>query len=107
MPDQDDYFTVTVNGDSMIDAQIYHDDLLIARRSLEPKSGDIVIADIDGEYCVKIFEQREGAILLCSANPDPDPKYAPIRVKKGIPFRIIGVVTHSVHRQHGRGPVIR
>jgi DNA polymerase V len=103
MPDQDEYFTVTAKGDSMIGAQIYDGDLLIAKVSETANSGDIVIADIDGEYCVKIYDRRGDSITLRSANPEYDPR----TIKEGALFRILGIVLHSIHRQRGRGPAMR
>lgn len=46
------YF-VRVSGDSMIDAGIYPDDLLVVDRSIAAKHSDIVIASLNGEFTVK------------------------------------------------------
>jgi DNA polymerase V len=102
MPDQDDYFTVTVKGDSMIGAQIYDGDLLIARKAIEANSGDIVIAAIDRKYCAKVFDRSGRSISLLSANS----RYDPIPVEEVSQFRILGIVEYSVHRQQGSSYVI-
>jgi DNA polymerase V len=103
MPDQDGYFTVNAKGSSMTGAQIYDGDLLIAKVSETANSGDIVIAAINGEYCVKRLEMKRDSVILRSANPDfPD-----IRVKRGDDFSIRGVVVHSIHRHQGTGPALR
>jgi DNA polymerase V len=103
MPDQDGYFTVHAKGDSMTGAQIYDGDLLIARVSETANPGDIVIAAINGEYCVKRLEMKKGSVILRSANPDfPD-----IRVKNSDDFGIRGVVVHSIHRHQGTGSALR
>ncbi len=103
MPDRDDYFTVTAKGDSMIEAQIHDGDLLIVRRSETANPGDIVVAVIDGEYCVKIFDPKGDSIILRSANPE----YSPLTVKEGLHFYIRGVVTYSVHKPNVTGATIR
>jgi DNA polymerase V len=103
MPDQDEYFTVNAKGDSMTGAQIYDGDLLIAKVSETANQGDIVIAAINGEYCVKRLEIKRDSVILRSANPDfPD-----IRVKRSDDFSIRGVVVHSIHRHQGTGPALR
>jgi DNA polymerase V len=52
-------FFVTVSGDSMTGAGIHNGDRLIVDRSLEPSSGRVVIAVINGEHTVKRLH-REG-----------------------------------------------
>jgi len=99
IPNQNEYFTVTARGDSMIGAQIYDEDLLIVKASETADPGDIVIAIINGEYCVKRFERKGASVILRSANP----AYDDIPIKKDDDFSVRGVVTHSIHRyQKGR-----
>jgi len=94
MPNQNEYFTVKAKGDSMTEAQIYDEDLLIVRVSGTAEPGDIVIASINGEYCVKKLERKGDSVILRSANPD----YPDILVKKEDEFSVRGVVTHTIHR---------
>ena len=46
------YF-VRVRGDSMRDAGIHHGDLLIVDRAQTPRSGDVIVAALNGEFTVK------------------------------------------------------
>jgi len=46
-------YLIRVQGDSMIDAGIFDGDLLIVDRSIEPTTGDIVIAVVNGDFTVK------------------------------------------------------
>ncbi len=46
-------YIIQAAGDSMIDAGIQEGDILMIDRSVEPKSGDIVLAVINGEFTVK------------------------------------------------------
>ena len=62
-------FFFTVKGDSMIGAGIFDGATLIVDRSLQPKSSNIVIADVDGEWMVKRLYKRSGVIKLLSENP--------------------------------------
>jgi DNA polymerase V len=57
-------FFVRVSGDSMVEAGIHHEDLLVVDRSIEPKDKNVVIAVIDGELTVKRIRIRKGKITL-------------------------------------------
>src|ERR1700722_14824931 len=46
-------FFVRVSGSSMIKAGIHHNDILVVDRSLQPTSGKVIIACINGELTVK------------------------------------------------------
>ncbi len=90
-------FFVRVTGDSMINAGIHAGDILIVDRSLEPKSGKVVIAVLNGELTVKrlsINPERTPPVQLLSENY----KYAPIDVFEEADFHIWGVVTSVVHK---------
>lgn len=88
------YF-VRVEGDSMIEAGIQSGDILIVDWSLEPKSGDIVIAMINGEFVVKTFHcQPNGKKRFLLAG---NPKYKPIELTDSMDVEIRGVVTSGLH----------
>jgi DNA polymerase V len=87
-------FFVRVQGDSMQGAGIYDGDLLVVDRSKKAKSGQVVIAVIDGEFTVKRFYQQGGQTWLQAENP----QYAPIILCEGQELEIWGVVSHVVHK---------
>jgi len=84
------YF-VRVEGDSMVEAGIYPDDLLVVDRSVIALHGDIVIASLNGEFTVKVLE-REPVIRLVPRNT----RYSPIVINEGDDFEIFGVVTNVI-----------
>ena len=86
-------FFVRASGNSMIGAGIFDKDLLIVDRSLEPVSGKVVIAAINGELTVKRFQKTSNGGLLISENPD----YPPIRLSESDRVHIWGVVTNVIH----------
>ena len=86
-------FFVRAAGDSMIGAGIHPGDILVVDRSLEPASGNVVIAAIDGEYTLKRLRRRGRETWLMPEND----AYEPIRVGEGVDARIWGVVTFAVH----------
>ena len=106
------YF-VKVTGDSMRDAGIHHGDLLIVDLSQTAKSGDVVVAALNGAFTVKRWKplhtpshhRSKGIELnglnhvlsggqLIAAHPD----YPPIQIGPDDDFMIWGVVRYFIHR---------
>jgi len=85
-------YLVKVSGDSMIDAGIMQGDLVIVERGRQPRHGDIVIAQVDGEWTMKYYEKRGAKVLLRAANR----KYPPIEPKAELV--IGGVVVANVRK---------
>jgi DNA polymerase V len=86
-------FYVRVSGDSMTGAGIHSGDLLVVDRSLNPISGCIVIAVLNGELTVKRL-CREGDRLVLNAEND---SYPPIEVMEPQELSIWGVATSVIH----------
>jgi SOS regulatory protein LexA len=68
-------YLLRVQGDSMRDAGILPGDLVLVERGIEPHNGDIVIAQIDGEWTLKYFRREGQQIFLEAANPTYQPFY--------------------------------
>jgi repressor LexA len=83
-------FLLTVRGDSMIGAGIYHGDLVIVRCQATAAPGDIVVALRGDEATVKRLALEEGRPYLRAENP----AYEPIRGE----FEIIGKVVGLLRR---------
>jgi DNA polymerase V len=88
------YF-VRVEGDSMIEAGIQSGDILIVDWLLEPRSGDIVIAMINGEFVVKTYhcQPDNKKCFLLAGNP----KYPSIEITDHMDLEVRGVVTSGLH----------
>lgn len=87
-------FLVRVSGDSMINAGIHENDILIVDRMLEPVHGKIVIAAIDGQLTVKrLHKNEQGKCVLMPENP----AFQPIEVAEESQVHILGVVTNVIH----------
>ena len=87
-------FFVRVKGDSMIEAGIFDNDVLVIDRSRTQQTGDIVLAMLDGEFTVKILEQSKKGVNLIPANRN----YSAIEIKKEQSLEIWGVVTGSMRK---------
>lgn len=91
---QSQSFLLKVDGDSMIGAGIMPDDLVLVDRSKEPKTGDIVIAEVDGAWTMKYFQKKGTEVYLEAANPKY-PTFKPVAE-----LRLGGVVTAVVRKYH-------
>lgn len=87
-------FYLRVSGDSMRDAAIMTNDILVVDRALDPKHGDIVVASIHNELTVKRLYRHNRRIALMPENPD----YQPIEINEESELLIWGVVTGVVRQ---------
>lgn len=87
-------FFLRVEGDSMTDDHICSGDVVVVDRSREPRSGDVVIAALDGELTVKRLRTHARGLSLHAAQAG----FLPIEVHPEQDFTVWGVVTHVVHR---------
>ncbi len=85
------YF-LRASGQSMVEAGIFDNDILVVDRAIKPRHNHIVVAVVDGDFTVKKLYQRLGKIKLKAANPTfPD-----IIPKDGQTIEVWGVVTSSI-----------
>lgn len=85
-----DVFLLKVRGDSMINAGIYEDDLVIVRPTKDVKHNDIVVALLHDEATVKRFIQIKNRAYLKAENP----KYKNIypREEWTVQGKVVGVI---------------
>ena len=87
-------YCVRVKGNSMVDANIYEDDVLVVDKSLEATHGKIVIAVVDGEFTVKTLHVINNEVKLIPANPE----YPEIVLNSEQELNIWGVVSYIIHK---------
>ncbi len=75
LPAKGDFFALRVQGDSMIDAGIFEDDLVVVHSTHQAKNGDIVVALVGNETTVKRFITNSKERYLKPENS----KYSDIR----------------------------
>lgn len=63
-------FMLEVDGNSMIDAHIADGDMVLVEKTDHAKDGDIVIANVDGEFTMKYFKKDGNKVWLEPANKD-------------------------------------
>lgn len=66
-------YMLEVDGDSMIDAHIEKGDMVLVERATTAKDGEIVIAEIDGEFTMKYFRKEGSRVWLEPANKNYKP----------------------------------
>jgi len=85
-------FFVRVSGNSMVKAGINSGDLLIVDRSLEPRTGNIIVAILNGDFTVKRISKRGQRLFLVPENSN----YNPIEITDDSNFQVWGVVTNVI-----------
>lgn len=78
-----EYYALTVEGDSMIEAGIHDGDTVIIERSKNIREGDIVVALVDDlEVTLKTYYRRDGKVALQPANKNYETRFlTPERVQ--------------------------
>lgn len=87
-------FVVRADGDSMIGAGIFHDDIVVVNRARTAVDGSIVVALLHGDFTLKRFRRRGQRVWLHPENP----AYPDTEITEGMEFEIWGVVTDSIRR---------
>lgn len=87
-------FFVKAKGDSMKGAGIHEGDLLIIDRSIQARSGHIVLAILNGEFTLKRLHKTSAGIWLHPENEN----YKPLKINEDSEFAIWGVAIHCIHK---------
>lgn len=87
-------FFARVSGQSMINAGLDDNDLLIIDRSLEPQHNKIAVCFLDGEFTVKRLRVEADGVWL---QPEND-RYKPIKITEENEFVIWGIVTNVIKK---------
>ncbi len=91
-PKKDNTYILEVDGDSMIEAHIADGDMVIVEKTNYAKDGDMVIANVDGEFTMKYFKKQGDKVWLEPANKN----YKPIYPKQ---FLLINAIVRAVIRK--------
>jgi DNA polymerase V len=91
---KDSTFYAKVKGQSMIDAGLDDNDLLVIDRSLEPANNKIAVCFLDGEFTVKRLRVEKNEVWLQPENPN----YPIINITKENDFVVWGIVTNVIKK---------
>ena len=87
-------FFARVSGQSMVDAGLSDNDLLVIDRSLSPAHNKIAVCFLDGEFTVKRLKVEKDEVWLQPENKN----YQPIRITEENDFVIWGIVTNVIKK---------
>ncbi len=87
-------FFARVSGQSMIDAGLSDNDLLVIDRSLSPAHNKIAVCFLDGEFTVKRLKVEKDQVWLQPENKN----YQPIKITEENDFVIWGIVTNVIKK---------
>jgi DNA polymerase V len=87
-------FYARVSGQSMIDAGLDDNDLLVIDRSLEPAHNRIAVCFLDGEFTVKRLRVEKDGVWLQPENAN----YEAIQITEENDFVIWGIVTNVIKK---------
>ena len=85
-----------VSGDSMQEANILDGDLLVVERTETARAGEVVIAEVNGEFTVKRLKEHTHGLYLVPAND----QYPVRQVHAHDTFRVWAIVTFVIHQFH-------
>ena len=84
-------YVLQVKGDSMIDENIHDGDYIVARKAKTARSGQIVVALVNGEATLKCYFPKKNRVELHPRNPS----FPIIKVDSQDDFHINGVLLYS------------
>lgn len=87
-------FFIRVLGNSMVNAGIQSNDILIVDRSLMPAHNKIAVVRINDEFTVKRLKISGSTIYLMPENDE----YQPIKITEDMDFQVWGIVTSVIHQ---------
>ena len=61
-------FLLTVSGDSLIDIGIFDGDIVVIEKRKDARTEEVVLAEIDREWTLKILRKDQSRLYLASAN---------------------------------------
>lgn len=90
--DDEDYFFLRVNGESMAGASIRTGDLVLIRRQPCAEDGQIVACRVNGdEATLKRYKRKGDMVFLLPESPDFEPRIVPVSDFESGAAEIIGV----------------
>lgn len=85
-------FLLTVSGDSLVDIGIFDGDIVVIEKRKDAQTEEVVLAEIDREWTLKILRKDQSRLYLASANV----KYPPFFPQREL--KIHGVVKAVIRK---------
>jgi DNA polymerase V len=91
-------FLFRITGNSMKDAGILQDDIIIVDRALEVQDGHIIVGSIYGEFTCKYYRKNADGAWLVPANSE----YKPKKITDEMEFTVFGRYDGLIRKNSGR-----
>jgi len=85
-------YLARVKGDSMVNAHIPDNAIVVIDRSIKPRNNSVIVASVNGENVIKHFVKTHAGLFLSPNNS----AYKPLRITDDMDFSVWGVVTHVI-----------
>jgi DNA polymerase V len=85
-------YLARVKGDSMVNAHIPDNAIVVIDKSIKPRNNSVIVASLNGENVIKHFVKTHAGLFLSPNNS----AYKPIRITDEMDFSVWGVVTHVI-----------
>jgi DNA polymerase V len=91
-PNPTSTYLARVKGDSMVNAHIPDNAIVVIDKSIKPRNNSVIVASVNGENVIKHFVKTHAGLFLSPNNS----AYKPVRITDDMDFAVWGVVTHVI-----------
>lgn len=95
----EEVFLIKVSGDSMINASIENGDIVLVKNQKEFVSGDIVLADVDGESTIKRFVSDDNPPYVYLKPENPNYPVIPFTERVRLSGKVVSVLKKGAWKQ--------
>lgn len=88
----EEVFLIKISGDSMINASIEDGDIILVKHQKEFVSGDIVLADVDGESTIKRFVSDDNPPYVYLKPENPNYSVIPFTERVRLSGKVVSVL---------------
>ena len=88
-------FLIRVQGNSMINENIFEGDILVVDRSLNLKKNSIAVLNFEGQLVVKKIIKRRNSFFLLSKNGN---QVKETEINENSDIQVWGLVTYVIHK---------
>mgnify|MGYP001606518103 CR=1 FL=1 len=96
---EDEVFLLRVSGDSMINASIEDGDVILVKNQKEFISGDIVLAEVDGESTIKRFISDNNPPYVYLKPENPNYPVIPFTERVRLSGKVVSVLKKGTWKQ--------
>jgi SOS-response transcriptional repressor LexA len=85
-------YALEVKGDSMLAAMINDGDIVVMKKAVEARNGEMVAVRVDDEYMLTYLFREKNGYRLQPANPEMEPIYVPLNKTIEVNGKVVMVI---------------